>query len=283
VSDHLRRIISSISDILYAFDRFSKDLRYFTPDSQVHYYTNIDRHVGDLRFHQQALGDLRKSSAKANGERVNTEIGFQSYQAADDVKVLAILAIIFAPLSHVTAIFNINDSPLRLSPKNFFILFAALAAAHTIMYLLVSRCRGSFASSFTKVIANLAAFDPFLRLAVSRTCAFFNAALELLTRKNITSELRGSQPKSPTRSTPLEPPLVTDPNHIPRRALAWRQLSLPSISLLDTISIPSMPLPPLPGFSMPSFSRGRSRGRMEEYELPVVNTQRSTLSAASPS
>src|SRR3954467_7395615 len=86
--------------------------------------------------------EASKSLANALAPQVNKKIGFQSYQAAVNVEVLAILAIVFSPLTHVTAMFNINDFSLRPSVTNFLFLFATLAAAHTVMYLLVLRCRG---------------------------------------------------------------------------------------------------------------------------------------------
>lgn len=175
--------------------------------------------------------------------------------------------------------FNINDLPLRPSATNFLLLFTTLAAAHTIMYLLVSRYRGAINPSFTKIMGIL---TPFLRLAAAWACDAFSTALKLLARKKIVSELQGSQPEGPTRATQLEPPLVTDPSHTPRRALTWPSMPLPSVSL-PTIFFPTISLPPMPVLSIPPFSRGRSCNGTEEYELPVANVQRSTLSEVSQS
>ncbi|KAK0647980.1 hypothetical protein B0T16DRAFT_490885 [Cercophora newfieldiana] len=219
----LQRILPILSDTIDAFDSFKTDLGYFSLEHKSQYLHNVQKRFQALKKFRTRFRDL-ESSAKINGKKVDKQIGFESHDAAVKVEVLAILAILFSPLSLVTAMFNIQTLPFSLSAGSFTISFVIVVVAYAAAYRIVLGWSGTIAP-FIRDLYNY--LTPFFHVALARTQSSLKAAINIVTAKaQVVPELQGSQPAE-CPAIPIQPPSPVCPRRRtstwPLRSLSWKR------------------------------------------------------------
>lgn len=145
----LRKITSSLSKAIEAFELFKDDLGYFPPE--------FKRHFLGIKKRFRLLGQLKtrfeelEVSVKSEHREVGTQLGLNNYDAAVKVGALAVLAVISTPISQVLTMFSIQQGlPFPLSATSFLCSILVFGGLYALVYGLVTKWPHTITPLFTR-------------------------------------------------------------------------------------------------------------------------------------
>ncbi|KAK1831892.1 hypothetical protein QBC39DRAFT_81551 [Podospora conica] len=205
--EHIRIIMTCLRDLLDAWETFQKgDPRYFDIDTHSRYRTNIKQSFDTLEGHHKRLAELKKK-LKGNEARIKKQLNMEVRDAQHYAQALAILIIVFSPLTQVMTLFNMQGLPFDLSLASFTLSCLVIGCLWFVVYWLVMR-------GITSVLA----WRVHVRCYIGRATAWAWERLMLLVWRPEVFELQGSQPVEGFTTAVQEPPKAVTRN---RRAATW--------------------------------------------------------------
>jgi hypothetical protein len=145
----LRKITSSLSQAVEAFELFEDDLGYFPPEFRGRYPHAIKKRfrlLAKFKTRFEKLEELVESEHK----ELDTQLSFNNYEAAAKVGALAALVVISTPISQVLTMFSIQQGlPFSLTVPSFLGSIFVLGVLHTLGYGLVTRWPNTIRPLFT--------------------------------------------------------------------------------------------------------------------------------------
>jgi hypothetical protein len=144
--------------------------------------------------------------------QINRKIEFDNHETTDELKVLALIAVLFGPVSHVTAVFNMQGLPFTLNGLTLSTAAFVAVCTYVAAYLLLRK----WAETVRLARALRGRLGLSLDVAVSQAQTAILALIQALRRAKV-YELPGPQPQSPTSSAAKPQPH----NTVLRRASTW--------------------------------------------------------------
>lgn len=131
--------MTCIGDLLEAWKTFrSEDPRFLDVDVNARYLPNIQRSFNKLEKYHKQLADLKKK-LKRNEEKIKQQLQVQVRDGQSYGQTLAILIILFSPLSQVMSLFNMQGLPFALSPVSFAVSLVGIGCMWVVVYWVVMR------------------------------------------------------------------------------------------------------------------------------------------------
>ncbi|KAK0639940.1 hypothetical protein B0T16DRAFT_249757 [Cercophora newfieldiana] len=209
IQELLTMIVDRVSDTLDAWRFFDRaDLEYFTDKSHQPYFRGIKRSMRKLEGYHETLQKL-KERAKAKSEAISARIGLENHDATVNVHKLAVLAMVFAPLSTVVSLFGAEGLPFgTLNIRTFGLMLMGLVLVYGIVYWLIrnwkatvkpyARACGKRLSPFFDVVSVLSRIQGALQ-AGARVLAGGNDRIEMVSEFSV-SEPPVAELPSPVQS-----------------------------------------------------------------------------------
>lgn len=131
--------MTCLGDLLDAWKTFqSGDPRFLDIDINARYLPSINRSFNTLEKYHKQLAELKKR-LKRNEARIKQQLHVQVRDAQSYAQTLAILIIVFSPLSQVISLFNIQGLPFALSPASFALSLVGIGCMWVVVYWIVMR------------------------------------------------------------------------------------------------------------------------------------------------
>lgn len=135
--DHIRRIMGVLSKWLDAWKDYQKDdPRHLQFDTR--YLPNIKKSIRTLKRYHSMLAEL-KQDLKRNEAETKQRLHVQVRDAQSYAQTLAILIIVFSPLSQTISLFNMHDLPFALTPASFALSLVFIGCMWAVVYWIVMR------------------------------------------------------------------------------------------------------------------------------------------------
>ncbi|KAK0746813.1 hypothetical protein B0T18DRAFT_160004 [Schizothecium vesticola] len=137
--EHIRRIMTCLGDLLDAWKTFqSEDPRFLNVDINARYLPSIKRLFSTLEKYHKQLAELKKK-LKRNEAKIKQQLHVQVRDAQSYAQTLAILIIVFSPLSQVMSLFNMQGLPFTLTPASFALSLVGIGCMWVVVYWIVMR------------------------------------------------------------------------------------------------------------------------------------------------
>lgn len=147
--------------------------------------------------------------------QINRKIEFDNHEATGELQVLALIVVIFGPLSHVTSLFNMQGLPFTLNGLTLSTAIFVAMCTYAAAYLLLRK----WAEVVKLVRALLRRLGLSFDVAVSQAQTTIIALIQALRRAE-TYELPGSQPEGPASPAKSQPKIT-----VLQRASTWISIS----------------------------------------------------------
>ncbi|KAK0641155.1 hypothetical protein B0T16DRAFT_209796 [Cercophora newfieldiana] len=209
-------IISSLSQTIGAWRVFNESDRcYFKGTTQgEHCFRALRKTFRVLEFHHEKL---QKLEALAKNKAM-LRIGFEAQEAAVKVKDLAIVAMLFSPISQVLAMFNTQLPPFEANALTLTLAFVTFVTLYIIVY---------------SVVRHFSGIDSGIRVAHAVGRDVFNALIRVI---QPTSATNSSKPDRSASTKPYKPDPISSSGsaRLPRGPFTWpnwRAMRWPSSTL----------------------------------------------------
>lgn len=213
--EHIRRVMTCLGDLLEAWKTFqSEDPRFLDVDVNARYLPNIKRSFNTLDKYHKQLADLKKK-LKRSEEKIKQQLHVQVRDGQSYGQTLAILIILFSPLSQVMSLFNMQGLPFALSPVSFAVSLAGIGCMWVVVYWVVMR--GIAATTLWGVHAR--------RYLGHATAGTWERVVSFVWRGRLGEvfELEGSRPADGSTPPPQDPP---EPGAGAQKSSTWPIFSM---------------------------------------------------------